>query len=255
MKILVSNDDGVHAPGIQHLKESLSEVADVCVFAPDRDRSAASNSLTLSRPLTVNELADNVFSVDGTPADSVYLGMNGISGFEPDCVFSGINSGANLGDDVLYSGTVAAALEGRSLRLPAVALSYVDRKMNYLESAGRVARILAEQLTELPLPQYTVLNVNIPDLPWHQIKGFAVTRLGHRQRSDSPIKVVDPRGKTRYWVAAVGGIADDSAGTDFDAIKKGLVSITPVHFDMCEHTVRGELGQWLDKQEIIRHKE
>ena len=254
MKLLVSNDDGVNAVGIKALTEALAPIAEICVFAPDRDRSAASNSLTLSRPLTVTEIADNRFSVDGTPADCVYLGMNGVSGFYPDGVFSGINSGANLGDDVLYSGTVAAALEGRSLSLPSVALSYVDRRMVHLESAARVARILAERLSELPLPAYTILNVNVPDLPWQAIKGFKITKLGHRQRPEKPQVITDPRGKTRYWVAAVAGVADDSKGTDFDAIKKGYVSITPVHFDMCEHAVREELSGWLDKQEIERQK-
>lgn len=250
MKILISNDDGVNAPGIKGLHAALSDMADVAVCAPDRDHSGASNSLTLTRPLMVDEIRPGWFSVDGTPADSVYLGMNGVVGIEPDCVFSGINSGANLGDDVLYSGTVAAALEGRSLSLPAVAISYVDRRLSYIESAQRVAMTLAERLSDIPMPPYTVLNVNVPDLPWDQISGYKVTRLGHRQRSSKPEKIVDPRGKTRYWVSAVGSVADDSEGTDFDAIKKGFVSITPVHFDMCEHEVREELSQWLDNKKL-----
>lgn len=250
MKILISNDDGVNAPGIRALHEALSCSSEVAVCAPDRDHSGASNSLTLTRPLMATEIREGWFSVDGTPADSVYLGMNGIVGIDPDCVFSGINSGANLGDDVLYSGTVAAALEGRSLRLPAVAISYVDRHLHYLETAQRVSQILAERLPEIPMPPYTVLNVNVPDLPWEQVNGFKVTRLGHRQRSSKPEEVIDPRGKTRYWVSAVGSVADDSPGTDFDAIKKGYVSITPVHFDMCEHSVRENLSQWLDNNNL-----
>jgi 5'-nucleotidase len=250
MKVLISNDDVVHAPGIAALYESLNACCDVAVCAPDRDHSGASNSLTLTRPLKVSEIREQWYTVDGTPADSVYLGMNGVVGIEPDCVFSGINSGANLGDDVLYSGTVAAALEGRSLVLPAVALSYVDRRLTYIESAQRVAAMLAEQLSSIPLPPYTVLNVNVPDLPWSQIKGYKVTRLGHRKRSAEPEKIIDPRGQTRYWVAAVGSVADDSEGTDFDAIKKGYVSITPVHFDMCEHSVREDLSHWLDNKKL-----
>lgn len=250
MKVLISNDDGVNAPGIIGLESSLSSVAEVVVCAPDRDHSGASSSLTLTRPLMATELKPGWFSVDGTPADSVYLGMNGVAGIEPDCVFSGINSGANLGDDVLYSGTVAAALEGRSLKLPAVAISYVDRRLTYLESAERVARMVAERLSEIPMPPHTVLNINVPDLPWEQIAGMKVTRLGHRQRSAKPEKIIDPRGKTRYWVSAVGSVADDSEGTDFNAIKKGFVSITPVHFDMCEHQVREQLSHWLDTQKL-----
>ena len=250
MKILISNDDGINAPGIKGLHEALASKAEVAVCAPDRDHSGASNSLTLTRPLMATEIQPGWFSVDGTPTDSVYLGMNGIVGIEPDCVFSGINSGANLGDDVLYSGTVAAALEGRSLALPAVAISYVDRRLAHIESAQRVAQVIAERLTDIPMPEYTVLNINVPDLPWEQISGFKVTRLGHRQRSAKPESVIDPRGKTRYWVSAVGGIADASEGTDFDAIKKGFVSITPVHFDMCEHSVREELSHWLDNNKF-----
>ncbi|GLQ31154.1 5'/3'-nucleotidase SurE [Litoribrevibacter albus] len=250
MKILISNDDGVNAPGIKALHQALEGMAEVAVCAPDRDHSGASNSLTLTRPLMATEIQDRWFSVDGTPADSVYLGMNGIAGIEPDCVFSGINSGANLGDDVLYSGTVAAALEGRSLSLPAVAISYVDRNLHHLDTAKRVAQMLAERLSDIPMPPYTVLNVNVPDLPWNQLSGVKVTRLGHRQRAAKPEKIIDPRGKTRYWVSAVGSVADDSDGTDFDAIKKGFVSITPVHFDMCEHSVREELSQWLDKNKF-----
>ncbi len=250
MKILISNDDGVNAPGIRALHDALKDKAEVAVCAPDRDHSGASNSLTLTRPLTATEIQEGWFSVDGTPADSVYLGMNGIAGIEPDCVFSGINAGANLGDDVLYSGTVAAALEGRSLALPAVAISYVDRNLRHLESAKIVAQLLLERITDIPMPPYTVLNVNVPDRPWDQIRGFKVTRLGHRQRAARPEPVTDPRGKTRYWVSGVGNVADDSPGTDFDAIKKGYVSITPVHFDMCEHGVREQLGQWLDKNNL-----
>ncbi len=250
MKILVSNDDGVNAPGIIGLQGALSTMANVVVCAPDRDHSGASNSLTLTRPLLATEIREGWFSVDGTPTDSVYLGMNGVAGIEPDCVFSGINSGANLGDDVLYSGTVAAALEGRSLALPAVAISYVDRRLTYLKSAQRVAQMIAERLADIPMPPFTVLNVNVPDLPWEQIAGFKVTKLGHRQRSAKPERIIDPRGHARYWVSAVGSVADDSSGTDFNAIKKGFVSVTPVHFDMCEHSVREQLSQWLDTQKF-----
>ena len=247
MNILLSNDDGVHATGLRVLAETLSGCAEVKVVAPDRDRSGASNSLTLSRPLTLVTTPEGFIAVDGTPTDCVHLGMSRLIGFQPQRVIAGINSHANLGDDVLYSGTVAAAMEGRFLDLPAIAVSLVNSGSNHFASA---ALIIREILSGLPVPQLkkrTVLNINVPDLPGSQIKGIRITRLGHRFKGGEPVKVRDPRGRTRYWIAAAGEVDDAGEGTDFFAVKQGFVSITPINVDMTRQEDANLLKQWQGK--------
>ncbi|NQZ31377.1 MAG: 5'/3'-nucleotidase SurE [Oceanospirillaceae bacterium] len=246
MQILVSNDDGVTAPGLKALAEQLKTIAKVQVIAPDRNRSAASNALTLDKPLSSYVHSNGYISIDGTPTDCVNLGVAGIFGITPDVIVSGINAGANLGDDVLYSGTVAAAMEGRTLGLPGIAISVVNAHPNHYASAAIVARDLVRKLKSLNVAPRTVLNVNVPDLPIEQIKGIHVTRLGHRAVSQSPVECTDPRGVVRHWIAGVGSAIDNGPGTDFYAIEQGFVSITPVHFDMTHYAVMNNLEDWLE---------
>lgn len=243
-KLLLSNDDGVHAPGLKALYEALSVYARLRVVAPDRDKSGASNSLTLSRPLSLTALDNGFYSVDGTPADCVYLGVNGVWGEKPDLVISGINHGGNLGDDVLYSGTVAAAMEGRNLGMTAIAVSLVGA--HHFETAGRVAASLVGAADTLSLPPRSLLNVNVPDLPWEEIRGFRVTRMGYRGPAQRPLEVKDPRGRPRYWIAPAGESADDGADTDFAAIEAGYVSITPLQTDLTRHAAINDVRGWLD---------
>lgn len=243
-RLLLSNDDGVHAPGLRALYEALTAHAKVRVVAPDRDRSGASNSLTLSRPLRLSALDNGFYSVDGTPADCVYLGVNGVWDEMPDLVISGINHGSNLGDDVLYSGTVAAAMEGRNLGMTAIAMSLCGER--YFETAAKMAATLVGAADQLSLPPRTLLNVNVPDLPWEQIRGVRVTRLGFRGPAAKPLATEDPRGRTRYWIAAVGENADDGEDTDFAAVEAGFVSITPLQTDLTRHPARGDVQGWLD---------
>ncbi|HHU0061529.1 TPA: 5'/3'-nucleotidase SurE, partial [Legionella pneumophila] len=235
MKILVSNDDGVLAPGIKILANELSTLGEVKVVAPDRNRSGASNSLTLTQPLRVKQLDNGYYSVDGTPTDCVHLALTGFLEPIADIVVSGINEGANLGDDVLYSGTVAAAMEGRYLGLPAIAISMVGDNIQYYETAAIIAKQLVIKLSANKLPSQTILNVNVPDLPLSQIRGLQVTRLGTRHSAEPIIKEYDPRGRPIYWVGPPGIEADAGAGTDFFAIKTGHVSITPLHLDMTHY--------------------
>jgi 5'-nucleotidase len=237
MRILISNDDGVHAPGIQVLVNSLSIIADIDVIAPDRNRSGASNSLTLSRPLRVRCLDNGHHSVDGTPTDCVHLGLTGYFDTHADMVVTGINEGANLGDDVLYSGTVAAAMEGRFLGLPAIAVSLVGPNPTHYETAGIIARQLVLKLQTQNLPSQTILNVNIPNVPFDEIKGIDVTRLGSRHRAEPVIRDVDPRGRSIYWIGPPGTEADSGPGTDFFAISQGRVSITPLQLDMTHYKI------------------
>ena len=191
-RLLLSNDDGVHAPGLRALYDALSDHANLRVVAPDRDKSGASNSLTLNRPLMLSGLDNGFYSVDGTPADCVYLGVNGVWEERPDLVISGINHGANLGDDVLYSGTVAAAMEGRNLGMSAIAMSLVGQ--HHFETAGRVAASLVGAASSLSLPPRSLLNVNVPDLPWEQVRGFQGHPDGLSWPAAKPMKVLDPRG-------------------------------------------------------------
>ncbi len=249
MKILLSNDDGYLAPGIRALAQSLAEIAQVCVVAPDRDRSGASNSLTLDRPLRVTEGDSNCFCVDGTPTDCVHLAVTGLLDYEPDIVLSGVNAGANMGDDTLYSGTVAAAMEGRFLGLPAIAVSLVGKyPYQHFSTACQVVVKLLKQLELTDLPANTILNINVPDLPMDQLAGVKVTRLGQRHRAEPVVKSEDPRGRAIYWVGPAGPEQDAGPGTDFDALKNGYVSLTPLHVDLTQHGVLDELrsrvGSW-----------
>ena len=250
MHILISNDDGLDAKGIRHLAEQVGEQVDrVTIIAPDRDRSGASNSLTLDRPIRVDQRDANVFKVFGTPTDCVHIGITGLLGEEPDMVISGVNAGANMGDDVIYSGTVAAAMEGRFLGSPAMAVSLVyenSRPSNYA-SAARAARVLMNRLLEEPLPADTILNVNVPDLSWEAIRGFETTRLGHRHRSEDVIPLEDPRGRQFYWIGAPGGEEDNGPGTDFNAIRRGYVSVTPIHVDLTRYQALDPVGKWVQR--------
>ncbi len=246
MHILISNDDGLDAPGIETLEGHMSEIAEVTVVAPDRDRSGASNSLTLSQPIRILHHAGNRYRVAGTPTDCVHLALTGLLDPDPDMVVSGINHGANLGDDVIYSGTVAAAMEGRYLGLPAVAVSLVCKgPAKHFETAARAAVKLVQRLISDPLPADTILNVNVPDLAWEALSGFEVTRLGHRHRAEPFVKQLDPRGRPVYWIGAAGAALDAGAGTDFDAIARGCVSVTPIHVDLTRYAALETVGSWI----------
>ncbi|HHS83993.1 MAG TPA: 5'/3'-nucleotidase SurE [Gammaproteobacteria bacterium] len=247
MKILISNDDGYHAEGIIALADALSELAQVTVVAPDRDRSGASNSLTLDNPLRAYPQGNGFFRVEGTPTDCVHLAITGLLEEEHDMVVAGINAGANLGDDVLYSGTVAAATEGRFMGLPAMAVSLAGQELRHYETACAVARKLVEQLRFDPLPADTILNVNVPDIPWDEIAGFEVTRLGHRHKAEPMIQGVDPRGRNIYWVGPPGAEQDAGPGTDFYAIRNNRVSITPLQVDLTCYTALDKLANWVKK--------
>jgi 5'-nucleotidase len=245
MKILLSNDDGFLAPGLKILHKVLSEIADITVVAPDRNRSGASNSLTLDNPLRTT-LGDNGFiSVNGTPTDCVHLAVTGLLNEMPDMVVSGINEGSNLSDDVLYSGTVAAATEGRFLGLAAIAVSLAGPKCQHYETAAQVAKILVQRVAADRPPADTILNVNVPDLPLSEIKGFQVTRLGTRHIAEPTIKSADPRGRKIYWVGQPGPEQDSGPGTDFHAVSNGYVSITPLHLDLTHYKVFEQLAGWI----------
>jgi 5'-nucleotidase len=217
------------------------------VVAPDRDRSGASNSLTLDQPIRVTRLDNGYYRVAGTPTDCVHLALGGLLEPEPDIVVSGINNSANLGDDVIYSGTVAAAMEGRFLGLPAIAVSLAsrDHKGVHFESAGRAALAIIEQLLVSPLPADTILNVNVPDRAWAEIEGFEVTRLGHRHRSEPCIPQTDPRGRPIYWIGPPGPEQDAGPGTDFNAVRRGQISITPIHVDLTRYEALERVAGWV----------
>ena len=245
MRILVSNDDGYQAPGIRCLAEALRAIADVTVVAPERNRSGASNSLTLEHPLRAHEVSPSVVFVDGTPTDCVHLALTGLLETEPDMVVAGINAGANLGDDVLYSGTVAAATEGRFLGYPAIAVSLVGENPCYYETAARAAIQLIKRLQHDPLPADTILNVNVPNIPWEQVEGFEATRLGRRHKSEPVIKEKDPRGRDIYWVGPAGLEQDAGPGTDFHAVRYNRVSVTPIQIDLTRYTALDQVANWL----------
>lgn len=249
MRVLISNDDGVDTPGILALAEGLRGAGhSVTVVAPDRDRSGASNSLTLDQPIRARPLRDGVWQVAGTPTDCVHLALSGLLDADPDIVVSGINNSANLGDDVIYSGTVAAAMEGRFLGLPAVAMSLVTREgsARHFEVAAKAAVAIIARLCEDPLPADTILNVNVPDLPWAQIRGFEVTRLGHRHRAEPCIRQDDPRGRPIWWIGPPGPEQDAGAGTDFHAVRTGHISITPIHVDLTRYQALEKVAGWVD---------
>jgi 5'-nucleotidase len=245
MKILISNDDGYLAKGINVLTDALEQVADVVVVAPDRNRSAASSSLTLDRPLRVSKVSENRFSVDGTPSDCVHLALTGFLDYEPDLVVSGINHGSNLGDDVIYSGTVAAALEGRFLGLPTIAVSLAGHNLEHFDTAARVAAELVQMLDRSMLASDVVLNVNVPDKPYESLRGMKATRLGFRHKAEQVLKDKDPYGRPIYWVGPAGKGQDAGEGTDFHAIEHGYVAITPLIVDLTRHNAIAGISDWL----------
>jgi len=250
MHLLLSNDDGYQAPGLQALADSLASIASVTVVAPHIDRSAASNSLTLQMPLRAKEVRSNWYHVDGTPTDCVHLGITGLLSKEPDMVVSGINSGPNLGDDVIYSGTVAAAMEGRHLGFPAMAVSINSFKAEYFETAAIITRDLVKQIIKRPISKDIILNVNVPDVPIDQIKGIQTTRLGNRHKSEPAIEDKDPRGKKIFWVGAAGPEQDAGPGTDFHAIGENYVSVTPLHVDLTQYSTMDSVSHWLQNIKI-----
>jgi 5'-nucleotidase len=245
MFILISNDDGYLAPGLVELAAGLDKVAEIAVVAPETNRSGASNSLTLDKPLRVR-CGENGFTyVDGTPTDCVHLALTGLLSEEPDLVVSGINAGANLGDDVIYSGTVAAAMEGRFLGLPSIAVSLAGDKLEHYGSAVRAVELLLPRLAHDAIPGDTILNINVPDLEWSNIAGFEVTRLGNRHKAEGMVRDSDPRGRPIYWVGPPGPEQDAGPGTDFSAVRRGFVSITPLHADLTRHSVLEDLAAWV----------
>lgn len=246
MSILLSNDDGVRAPGLVALASALAQHSELQVIAPTYDRSGVSNSLTLDRPLQVEEMSNRYIGVDGTPTDCIHLGTSGIYCPLPERVISGINYGANMGDDVLYSGTVAAAMEGRFLARPAIAVSLATSRprestVDFDEAAAIFLRVF-RFIETLELPERTVLNVNIPDLPVTDIQGVKFTTLGRRLKSENPVRTENPRGKTVYWIGKAGGPVADIPGTDFHEVASGYISITPIHADMTQTRVLDELS-------------
>lgn len=251
MKILVSNDDGFLAPGINILAKVLKEIGEVTVVAPDRNRSGASNSLTLDNALRTTTAENGFICVNGTPTDCVHLAVTGLLTEMPDMVVSGINQGSNLSDDVLYSGTVAAATEGRFLGLPSIAISLVGPKCLHYDTAAQVAKQLVIKLRKDPLPKDTILNVNVPDLPLAELRGFQVTRLGTRHIAEPTIKAVDPRGRKIYWIGQPGPEEDAGPGTDFHAVSTGYVSITPLHLDLTHYKVFEQLAGWVKFLEMV----
>jgi len=248
VNILISNDDGVHAPGIEALYAALLEPNNrLTVVAPDRNCSAASSSLTLQNPLRTTTMDNGFISVNGTPTDCVHLAINMLLDNDPQLVITGINAGANLGDDVIYSGTVAAAMEGRYMGLPSVAMSLAGKTLKHYASAGYFASKIVNHLKQCPLPANQILNVNVPDLPLDQIKGIKVTRLGARHRATSMVKTQDPGGRDIYWVGPLAREDDAGKGTDFYAIANGYVSITPITVDLTAHHRLEKLTQWAEQ--------
>lgn len=245
MHYLLSNDDGYQATGLRLLAEALQQTAEVTVVAPERDRSGASNSLTLDVPIHIHTADNGFIYANGTPTDCVHLAITGLLEKEPDMVLSGINAGANLGDDVLYSGTVAAAMEARFLGCPAIAVSLASSESVHFDTAVSVVLKLIESFPMLSLESELLLNVNVPDVPYEEIGEFEVTRLGNRHKSEPAIKSEDPRGRSIYWVGPVGPEQDAGPGTDFYAINNNNVSITPLQFDLTKFSVVEEVTQWI----------
>jgi 5'-nucleotidase len=248
MRVLVSNDDGVDAPGIQVLAAGLRAAGhEVVVVAPDRDRSGASNSLTLDMPVRVARLDEHTWRVSGTPTDCVHVAITGMLEHEPDVVVSGINNTANLGDDVIYSGTVAAAMEGRFLGLPAIAVSLHagEGETRHYDTAARAAVELVARLATDPLPADTILNVNVPDLPWRAVAGFEVARLGNRHRAEPCVLQDDPRGRQWFWIGPAGPEQDAGPGTDFHALRTGHISITPILVDLTRYQALEQVASWV----------
>ncbi|MCG9696059.1 5'/3'-nucleotidase SurE [Shewanella sp. Isolate11] len=246
INILVSNDDGVSAPGIAALSEALSQYYQVKTVGPDRNCSGASNSLTLTNPLRINKLDNGYISVSGTPTDCVHLAIRELYQQEPDIVVSGINAGANMGDDTLYSGTVAAAMEGRFLGLPAIAISLVGRELKHYETAAHFACKIVAGLVKKPIAHDQILNVNVPDLPLAEIKGIKVTRLGARHKAEGMVRTQDPAGREIFWLGPPGDEQDASEGTDFHAVANGYVSVTPLTVDLTAYEQLSTMKQWIE---------
>ncbi|MDD5330716.1 MAG: 5'/3'-nucleotidase SurE [Sulfuricella sp.] len=245
MRILLSNDDGYFAPGLAVLAETLSSLADITVVAPERDRSGASNSLTLDRPLLLRQANNGFHYVNGTPTDCVHLAVTGMLGELPDMVVSGINLGANMGDDTVYSGTVAAATEGFLLGIPSIAVSLAGKAGGHFSTAARVVAEIVRHCQAQPFVQPMLLNVNVPDVPYDQLQGREITRLGKRHKAEPVVKTVNPRGETVYWVGAAGAAQDAGAGTDFGAVARGVVSVTPLQIDLTHYGQMDAIRQWL----------
>lgn len=245
MRILISNDDGYFAPGLLALTEELRTISEVVVVAPDRDRSGASNSLTLDRPLVVKHAPGAIHSVNGTPTDCVHLAVTGLLEHRPDMVISGINHGTNMGDDTIYSGTVAAAMEGFLLGIPSIAVSLASKMGENFASAARVARELVERYQRQAFGGTMLLNVNIPDIPYAQLQGIQVTQLGRRHKAEGVVRTVNPRGQTVYWVGPAGSAQDAGEGTDFYAIEHNFVSVTPLQIDLTRYGDVDKTREWL----------
>lgn len=247
VRILLSNDDGYFAPGLAALERALSPLGTVTVVAPERDRSGASNSLTLDRPLSVRQAPGGFYYVNGTPTDCVHLAVTGLLPELPDIVVSGINDGANMGDDTIYSGTVAAATEGFLLGIPSIAISLVSGEHDHFDTAGRVAAELVARFGRHRIDQPVLLNVNVPDLPYESLRGHQVTRLGKRHKAEPVVKAVNPRGDTVYWVGAAGRAQDAGEGTDFHATSAQMVSVTPLQMDLTRFGQMELVGNWLQR--------
>jgi 5'-nucleotidase len=245
VKILVSNDDGYFAPGITLLAEALRQLGEVTVVAPERDRSGASNSLTLDRPLTVRRAPNGYFSVNGTPTDCVHIAVTGLLDFTPDVVVSGVNLGANMGDDTIYSGTVAAAVEGYLLGIPSVAVSLTSKLGEHFDSAIGVALQMVGRLRRQPFGEPVLFNVNVPDIPAARLGGLEITRLGKRHKAEPVVKLKTPRGEKAYWIGPAGGAADAGPGTDFHAVESGRVSVTPLRMDLTHNAQLARAKEWL----------
>ena len=247
MRILVSNDDGYFSPGITALAEGLARLGEVTVVAPERDRSGASNSLTLDRPLTVRRAPNGYFSVNGTPTDCVHIAVTGLLDFMPDAVVSGVNLGANMGDDTIYSGTVAAAVEGYLLGIPSVAVSLIDRAGTHFDTAVDVAVEIVSRLSQSPFGEPVLFNVNVPDVARRDVAGLEVTRLGKRHKAEPVMKIDTPRGETAYWIGPAGGAADAGPGTDFYAVANRRVSVTPLRMDLTHTSQLDRARDWLTR--------
>lgn len=245
MRILLSNDDGYFAPGLAALAEALAGLGEITVVAPEQNRSGASNSLTLDRPLFLKQAANGFYFVNGTPTDCVHLAVTGMLDNLPDIIVSGVNLGANMGDDTIYSGTVAAATEGFLLGLPSIAISLTSFEGRHFATAGRVARELVERFVRQPIREPVLLNVNVPDLPHDQLQGTEVTRLGRRHKAEPVVRMISPRNETVYWVGAAGAAADAGPGTDFNAVERGWVSITPLQIDLTHTAQLGAVRNWM----------
>ncbi|MBB5214060.1 5'/3'-nucleotidase SurE [Parapusillimonas granuli] len=244
MRILVSNDDGYNAPGLEALVQSLKGLGELTVVAPETNCSGASNSLTLNRPLSVRQASNGFYYVNGTPSDCVHIALTGLLDFRPDLVVSGINNGANMGEDTLYSGTVAAATEAYLFGIPAIAFSLVKRGWEHLDTAARIARQIVERHAENPLVGHVLLNVNIPAVRYDALQGIHVTRLGKRHPSEPVVKSSTPYGDTVYWIGPVGSVSDSAADTDFGAIEQNAVSVTPLRFDLTHYEQLPQFREW-----------